>query len=149
MGFSEEECWSGLPCSPQEDLPTQGCFLCLLHWQESSSPRSHREVWCSQYSFINHLTCMKISNDNSSLTADICHLYLFTLVTQMVKNLLAMQETWVWSLCWKEPLEEGVATHLSTPAWENPYRLRSLVGYSPWDHKESDMTERLNTAQHI
>ena len=31
---------------------------------------------------------------------------------------------------------------------ENPRGQRSLVGYSPWDHKESDTTERLSTAQY-
>ena len=31
---------------------------------------------------------------------------------------------------------------------ENPHGQRSLVGYSPWGHKESDTTERLRTAQH-
>ena len=36
-----------------------------------------------------------------------------SLVGQMVKNLLAMQETWVRSLDWEDPLEEGIATHSS------------------------------------
>ena len=31
---------------------------------------------------------------------------------------------------------------------ENPHGQRSLAGYSPWGHKELDMTERLSTAQH-
>ena len=31
---------------------------------------------------------------------------------------------------------------------ENPHGLRSLMGYSPWGHKESDMTERLSVIQH-
>ena len=31
---------------------------------------------------------------------------------------------------------------------ENPHGQRSLVGYSPWGHKESDMTEKLSIAQH-
>ena len=35
------------------------------------------------------------------------------LVAQMVKNPLAMQETWVRSLGWEDPLEEGTATHSS------------------------------------
>ena len=35
------------------------------------------------------------------------------LMTQMVKNLLAMQEIWVQSLGWEDPLEEGIATHCS------------------------------------
>ena len=32
---------------------------------------------------------------------------------------------------------------------ENSHGWRSLAGYSPWGHKESDTTERLSTAQHI
>ena len=37
-----------------------------------------------------------------------------------VKNLLAMQETWVWSLGQEDPLEEGMATHSSLLAWRIP-----------------------------
>ena len=36
-----------------------------------------------------------------------------SLVAQMVKNLLAMQKTWIRSLDWEDPLEEGMATHSS------------------------------------
>ena len=36
-----------------------------------------------------------------------------SLVAQMVKNLPAIQETWVQSLSWEDPLEEGMATHSS------------------------------------
>ena len=39
------------------------------------------------------------------------------LVAQLVKNLPAMQETWVRSLGWEDPLEEGLATHSSILAW--------------------------------
>ena len=38
----------------------------------------------------------------------------------MVKNLLAMWETWVQSLGWEAPLEEGMATHSSILAWRIP-----------------------------
>ena len=38
----------------------------------------------------------------------------------MVKNLPAMQETWVQSLSWKDPLEEEMATHSSILAWRIP-----------------------------
>ena len=58
----------------------------------------------------------------------------------MVKCLPAMQETRVRSLGWEDPLEKEMATHSSTLAWKVHGR-RSLVGYSPWDHKELDMTE--------
>ena len=63
-------------------------------------------------------------------------------MAQMVKNLPAMQETWVPSLGRKDPLEKGVATQSSILAWRI-HGQRSLVGYSSWGHKESDTTERL------
>ena len=43
-----------------------------------------------------------------------------SLVTQMVKNLPEMQETWVGPPGWEDPLEEGMATHSSIPAWRIP-----------------------------
>ena len=43
-----------------------------------------------------------------------------SLVAQLVKNLLAMQETWVRSLSWEDPLEKGKATHSSILAWRIP-----------------------------
>ena len=39
----------------------------------------------------------------------------------MVKNLLAMQETWVQSLGWEDPLEKEMATHSSIVAWRIPW----------------------------
>ena len=44
-----------------------------------------------------------------------------SLVAQMVKNLPAMQKTWVQFLGWEDPLEKGMATHSSTLAWEIPW----------------------------
>ena len=54
-----------------------------------------------------------------------------SLVAQMVKRLLAMQETRVRSLDWEDPLKKEMATHSSTLAWkipwtEEPDRLRSM-----------------------
>ena len=43
------------------------------------------------------------------------------LVTQMIKNLPAMQETWVQSLGREYPLEKGMATHSSILAWRIPW----------------------------
>ena len=40
-----------------------------------------------------------------------------SLVAQLVKNLPAMQETWVRSLGWEDPLEKGKATHSRILAW--------------------------------
>ena len=42
------------------------------------------------------------------------------LVAQMVKNLPAIQETWVQPLGWEDPLEKGTATHSSILAWRIP-----------------------------
>ena len=39
---------------------------------------------------------------------------------QMIKSLPAMWETWVLSLGWEDPLEEGMATHSSILAWSIP-----------------------------
>ena len=54
-----------------------------------------------------------------------------SLVTQMVKNLPAMQETRVQSVGREDPLENGMATHSSIPAWRIPWteesgRLQSM-----------------------
>ena len=38
-----------------------------------------------------------------------------------VKNLHAMQETWVQSLGWEDPLEKGMAAHSSILAWRIPW----------------------------
>ena len=43
-----------------------------------------------------------------------------SLVAQTVKNPPTMQETWVWSLGWEDPLEEGMATHSSILVWRIP-----------------------------
>jgi len=54
-----------------------------------------------------------------------------SLVAQMVKNLPAMQETWVQSLGWKDPLQKGIATHSSILVWRiswtaEPGKLQSM-----------------------
>ena len=64
-------------------------------------------------------------------------------MAQRVKSLPAMQETRVPSLDWEDPLEKEMATHSCILAWKIPW-MRSLVGYSPRDRKESDTTERLH-----
>ena len=63
-----------------------------------------------------------------------------SLVAQMVKNLPAVQETQVESLDWEDLLKKGLASHTVFLPREF-HGQRSLVGYSPWGHKESIMTE--------
>ena len=69
-------------------------------------------------------------------------------MAQMVKNLPTMQETWVRSLGWDDPLEKGRATHSSILVWriawtEEPDGLQSM------GCKESDTTEQLTLSQHF
>ena len=56
----------------------------------------------------------------------------------MVKRLPTRRETWVRSLGWEDSLEMGTATHSFIPSifWPGEF--------SPWGHKESDMTEQLS-----
>ena len=65
------------------------------------------------------------------------------LVAQLVKNRSTMQETWVRSLGWEEPLEKEMANHSSTLAGRF-HGWRSMVGYSPSGCSESYTTERLH-----
>ena len=56
-----------------------------------------------------------------------------SLVAQMLKNLPAVQETWLQSLGWEDPREKGTHSNIL---------LREFHGlHSPWGHKESDTTE--------
>ena len=66
-----------------------------------------------------------------------------SLVAQMVKNLPAIWETWVQSLGWEDPLEEGMATHSSILSWRIPW-TEEPGSYSPWGCNELDTTEQLN-----
>ena len=47
-----------------------------------------------------------------------------SLVAQLVKNPPAMQETWVRSLGWEDPLEKGKASHSSILAWRIPWTVQ-------------------------
>ena len=71
-----------------------------------------------------------------------------SLVVQSVKNLPAVQETWVQLLGWEDPLEKEMATHFSILAWKS-HGHRSLVGCSLWDSNESGTTERLTLTYSI
>ena len=71
-----------------------------------------------------------------------------SLMAQIVMNLPAMKETWFRSLGWDDPLKEGMQPAPVFLPGES-HGQRSLAGYRPWGHKESDTTEQLSTAQHI
>ena len=58
-----------------------------------------------------------------------------SLVDQLVKNPSAMQQTWVRSLGWEDPLKNGKAPHSSVMAWRIPWSVQSMGS------QESDTTE--------
>ena len=70
-----------------------------------------------------------------------------SLAAQMVKNPPTMWETWVQSLSWEDPLEEGMATHCGESPWtEEPGKLQfmgSQVGHN-WATKQN-MRRKLRT----
>ena len=63
-----------------------------------------------------------------------------SLVAQSVKNLPAIQDTWVPSLGREDPLEKEMATHSSILAWRIPW-TEEPGGLQSMAHKELDMTE--------
>ena len=64
-----------------------------------------------------------------------------SLVAQTVKNLLAMQETWVRSLGWKDTLEKAMATHSCIFAWRIS-GTEEPGGLQPMGLQRSDTTEQ-------
>ena len=67
---------------------------------------------------------------------------LFLALAQTVKSLPALQETWVQSLGWEDPLDKGMQpTPVFLPG--GSHGQKNLVGYSPLGHTESGTTNRL------
>ena len=63
-------------------------------------------------------------------------------MTQTVKNLPAMWETWVQSLGGEDPLQEGMTTHSSILAWRIPMDRGAWWVTVHGGHKKLDITER-------
>ena len=84
-----------------------------------SPEKSLRECSCTSGSYDTWIrqNCSRISRSSLKGQAP--------LVAQTVKNLPAMQETWVWSLGRKDPLEKGMATYSSVLAWRIPWTEES------------------------
>ena len=159
IGFPRQEHWSGFPF-PSRIFPTPGLNLHisgLLHWQVGSLPlapfqslvrdlksymlplqwgkkkkegreKKKKTIWTHYYSAKDPIASLFCSSVE-------------------VENPPAVRESWVPSLGWEDPLEEGMAAHSSILAWRVPWTAEP-GGYSPWGRKELDTTGQLNTAQH-
>ena len=69
------------------------------------------------YSMVgSHETCIDVIRFSK-----MCVTFWASQVAQLVKNLPAIQETWVRSLGWEDPMEKGKATHSSVLAWKIPW----------------------------
>ena len=105
MGLSRQEYRSGLPCPPPGDLPDPGIKLESLT-SPALAGRFFTPGNCVLKNFLLYPG--------------------FSLVTQLVKNLPAMQETWVRSLGLEDSLENGKTTHSSIQAWKIPWTVQSM-----------------------
>ena len=127
--FSRQDYWSGLPFALSRDLPDSGIKPTSSALQADSLLLSLGEAPLFT------LEILILPRVGASLVA------------QMVKNLQAMHQTWVRSLAWEDPLEESMATHSSILAWRIPMDRGACQDAVHGVTKESDMTERLSTAQ--
>ena len=84
-----------------------GIFICIYHKQVTSLIIYYRHM------FYFPLDLVLFDKNYSSIGA--------FLVVQMVKNLPAMQEVWVWSLGWEDSLKKGMAAGTSIFAWRIPW----------------------------
>ena len=116
MGFSRKEYWSGLPFPSPSDLPDPGIEPgSPTFWADSllSEPAENPLKWSEWID----------SSVKKPYYVIFLHEFIFiwaSLVAQTVKNPSATWETWVQSLSWEDPLEEGMATHSSILAWRIP-----------------------------
>ena len=100
-------------CTPRPNLPvTPG-----LSWLPTFAFQSLWNKRISFYGVSSRRSCR--SSKNQSALASLASGG--SLVAQMVKNLPAVQKTWVQSLGWEDPLETGMATHSSILAWSIPW----------------------------
>ena len=123
MGFSRQQYWSGLPCSPPPgDLPKSGIETrsSTLQGDYLSDELPEMPI----YIYIHVIICIGFPNGSA------------------VKNPPARQETRetkFQSLGQEDPLKEEMSTSVFLPG--KFHGQRSLAGWSPWGLKESDMTE--------
>ena len=145
MGSSRQESWSGLPNPPPGDGPDPGieptspaseadflppepprkpflCLSCPLKWMKLSHLIKSLNFQCWQYGNTSNKT-IEINGKHPEEPKATWNRFLLGAppVSQIVKNLRSVQETWVWSLGQEDPLEKGTAAHSSIFAWRTPW----------------------------
>ena len=97
----------GLNCSTACEIflnQGQTCVSCIGSWILYH--------WAAGKLWLNHNKFYEVSGGFT---------FVYVLVAQTVKNPPAMKETWLRSLGWEDPLEEGMATYSNILAWESPW----------------------------
>ena len=120
--------WGRLELDTTERLPSHFSFSCIGEGNGNpvqcsclENPRDGGAWWAAIYGVAQSWTQLTwLSSSNSSNTPDGLPLW-----AQLIKNLPAMRETWIWSLGWEDPLEKGKATHSSILAWRIPWTIQS------------------------
>ena len=129
MGFSRQEYWSGVPLpSPMMLLRNmKKIFLSLNRVVLWISLSAHPDSFSRPLYAASLLRGTYYAPEHHELNSSLHKLPWIimsnwaSLVAQMVKNLPTMQKTWVRSLGWEDPLEEGMAAHSSILAWRIPW----------------------------
>ena len=86
---------------------------------------------------------MMIYDDDGGIRGDLNIQGLISLVAQTVKNLPAVQETWVRSLSWEDPLEKSTATHSSILVTEAKLYLLTTRWANESERPEFEARKRL------
>ena len=120
--------WVGSPEVGNGDLSSM--YSCLENPMD-------RGAWLAT---VQRLFGVTKSQTQLSNWAHTCYVHVYknrsSLIAHLVKNLPAMQETWVRSLGQEDPLEKEMTTHSSGES----HGQRSLAGYSPWGRKSRNIT---------
>ena len=109
--------------------------LCFLHGQVGSLPLCYLRS-CNKIPHLNNIMastaemyCVTLLEPGSLRSRYQEDQFLLStvkeasIVAQLVKNLPAMQMSWVWSLDWEDPLEKGKSTLSSILAWKIPWTI--------------------------
>ena len=89
-----------------------------IRWRREKATHSSILAWKTPW------TCIVLGVKKSGTGLSVFHFFFFfvwvSLIAQLVKNLPAIQETWIQSLGLQDPLEESMATHSSILAYRIP-----------------------------